>query len=216
MALLVSILLPSFWFARCRANETVCATQLYHIGRAVAMYQVKHEQVAPWIFANGSGDHPHEAGQTCGLPGNPAIVLCPEPDPAHPDLPVRPARLCHPRMLFCPFGPVTYEEHYEQKPSRGKFWGTYCWRFHKIRRADDPDFPRNHASDIQYVNPNTGGVVLTDSDSYFWSRRGFDLSWFHFNVLMRDWSVELITRDWMEAKRWLWGPKAKPYDSYSD
>ena len=202
IALLVALLLPSLWRANFLAKEAVCASHLSSVGRAVAMYLADRERDQPWIFSNGSGDHPHEGHKERNLPGNPANVLVPD--------------FVLPQMLFSPLAPVTYEEHYQQNPTSGKYWGTYCWRFYKITRFEDPDYPGLHGNDIRYVNPYTDSVVMTDTDGGFWSKLGYEEGWFHYHALMLDSSVQFITRDAMESRRWLWGPKGKPYDSYRD
>ena len=205
MSLLVSLLLPSLAFVTRLAKESVCVQHLHGIGNAIHIYQAELDEIDPWLFSNGSGDHPHEGRNMGRQRGNPAKVLVP-------------SFLVQPKMLFCPLAPVTFEQHYEQTPQRGNntFWGSYCWRFRNIPRNEDPYWPKHHASDIQYANRVAEEVVMTDVQAFYWTNYGFKEPWFHFNVLMLDNSTRLITRDGPTSRKWLWGPGGKPYDSYRD
>ena len=176
---------------------------MHDVMRAVAQYQEELDQEEPWLFSNGSGDHPHEGQNMGGQKGNPAKVLIPE--------------FAREELLFCPLAPINAEDHFDFNPSSsaGTYWGSYCWRYRNIPRHMDKDYPKNHSSDIRYANPNAEDVVMTDVQGFYWTNRGFAEPWFHFNVVLRDGSVHLITRDSWESRVWLWGPNGRPYDSYN-
>ncbi len=203
IALLITLLVPSLTRAVIVAKEAVCSVHLHNVMKAVYEYQEEqNEGGEPWLFSNGSGDHPHEGGNMGKQKGNPAKVLIPD--------------FGREEWLFCPLAPVNAREHFALNPSRSRntYWGSYVWRYKNIPRHKDKYWPSHHASDIRYANPIAEEVIMTDVQGYFWTNRGFQEPWFHFNVLMLDSSVQLITRDSWTSRVWMWGPGGRPYDSY--
>ncbi|MCP4375433.1 MAG: type II secretion system protein [bacterium] len=205
IALLAAMLVPSLNHVMIFAREVQCRSNLHNIGNAVSLYMSNNRMTAPWVFDNGSGDYPQESGNGAGQPGCPTRALTADPNEANSKSGILPDG----RLLFCPLAPITYEDNYERTPpgDATTFWGTYDWQWRK----------RPGVVQIKFTNPASNDVVMLDSQPMYlqgdpyWGDKTIKYPGEHYNVLMVDNSVFLLTRDPDVRQEWLWGPTGWPY-----
>ncbi|MEX2216890.1 MAG: type II secretion system protein [Phycisphaeraceae bacterium] len=196
---LIALLLPALQKSRGQARVASCKSQLHQIHTAIYEYQLRYRMRHPWQFANGSGDYPHEAGNTATRPGSPARAL-------H----LLTKILGDGKLFFCPDVPIDYEQYYNPTPSGDykKFHGTYAYHYRHVRSADDPTPSGNG---IIWANAKSKDLIMLDNSNNTWSSWGFPYQFEHYNALMLDGRVDLISSDANFIVEWLWGPEKKPY-----
>lgn len=199
IVMLIAILLPSIQQSRGIARVAVCANQLHQVHSAIHIYQSTHRMRRPWQFANGSADYPHESGSGTGKPGTPARALV-----------VNTKILPDARLLFCPDIPAKYETIYNPAPAESfvQFHSTYTYHYQKVRVADDATPSGNG---ILWANPISKDLIMLDAAASSWASWGYPYSYTHYNALMLDGEVKMVTRDANTIAIWLWGPEKKPY-----
>lgn len=221
IALLIAILLPSLTEARNVAKVTVCASNQRQVRIATEFYMQAYRQTEPWIFGNGTADYGWE-GQEEAFPnklGNPAIALIglrsDQLEPGKPTAQAKPGGFLSEKdhyLFFCPLSEYDRDKQYTPNPpdagdpALGKYWGSYTW-FWKHQTMDEDRFDQGggklHSNQILFVGEQSRDkLVMSDYQS---------LTYDHYNALMIDGSVQLITKDFSEFRRWLWGPGGTAY-----
>ena len=211
---LLALLAPSLTSARQQAHLIQCKANLRSVYQSAVTYVAdhkadpgRHEQdhIVPelfWRFDNASEDAPHESGHR-NQPGNPARAL------------YRNGYLKDPGVFFCPLVPIGVDTHFNpDAPSDFKsFWGTYAWRWHKVRRAEDghANFSSNR---IQYANDASKDVVMTDGFASYWSDVGTPYRVEHYNAVFIDGRVEEVGDEERAFRFWLYGEALVPYGTY--
>lgn len=210
VALLASILVPSLTRAKVLAAEVKCGSNLHQVGNAVRTYVSMHRLAMPWLFDNASGDYAWESGHG-RQPGCPPRALTVDPND-----PTRGHNILHDgQAFFCPLAPITYEEHYERTPPSNNwvtFWGTFDWHWRKRLAEQDELAPTKHSNAIKWCNPASRDLLMIDTQQKVFRDHGYPVAGGeHYNVLMLDSSVFLLTRDPDERLVWLWGQERRPY-----
>lgn len=219
IAILMSILVPALSKARQAAKKTVCKTNLHAVGVAIggyrAEYQFDFERKTRWYYKNGTADHAHE--------WQPQAV---EDLIAGRMLPDR-------KAFFCPsVQNLSWKANYSTldvyssdfttketdiitaRPNDYPvFWGTMHWLWKKRVTVETPQ-----------VNPVSDDAVMCDMSPSAWIRTFEQLptqpirmlreggvrvnhpyNYEHYNVLMKDLSVQNPADKDERVNMWLWG-----------
>ena len=199
IVILIALLQPALGKARGRARVTICATQLHQLHIGILDYQSIYRTDTPWEFANGSGDHPHESGSAPGRPGTPARAL-------HSLT----RAITDPKLFFCPDVPIDPHKWYHPQPNSSftKFHGSYAYYYQHVLASEDRTPAGNG---ILFSNSDSREVIMVDATLDTWTGWGFPYQYPHYNALMLQGDVKLVTTDQQEVLYWLWGPARRPY-----
>ena len=214
LAILLAILSPTLSRAIHSAQLADCRNNLRNIYQFGVQYSTDHkggtekhttDHPLPellWRFNASTVDAPFESANRW-MPGNPARAL-------H-----RNGYTQDGRLFFCPLVPVDYETVYlpECPWDAGLYWGTYIWRWRPVLRSKDP-YRDLCANSIIYNNPLSSEVVMTDTYTSFWKKRGAPYKVPHHNGLFINGSVRALDTDETKHRAWLYGPKLKSNNGY--
>ena len=214
LAVLASILTPMVRQSIYQGQLGGCISNLSEIYKVSLQYSVDHKSGAAqhikshpipellWRFNASTVDAPFESNNK-NQPGNPARAL------------YRNGYLQDGRVFFCPLVPIPYEAVFDPECpwDAGLYWGTYIWRWRPIRRADDPhrDICENS---IYRNNPESRSLVISDTYTSFWEKRGYPYRLKHHNGAFIDGSVRQLATDETELRTFLYGPELKPNNGY--
>ncbi len=203
IALLLSIMLPALGRAKDAARRTICASNQRQVGVACATYFSQYNMKKPWVFNNGTGDHPNEYSTS----------------KAHKYLVLETNILPDHKLFFCPsVKHLSVEKNYimyNPVPMRMEdiidlgmnpsFWGSYVWFYEKKRTPE-----------ILSVNSISKDILMGDASASSWAKLESTPAWSwvaalnirqtyeHYNALMIDGRVEMVTRDNEKWNKWLW------------
>ncbi|QNN22628.1 prepilin-type N-terminal cleavage/methylation domain-containing protein [Planctomycetales bacterium ZRK34] len=223
IALLIAILLPALTEARNVAKVSVCASNQRQVRICVEFYMYDFRQNEPWLYGNGTADYGWE-GQEESLAlklGNPAIALIGlKQDELQPKAgaTTKPGGYLEERdhdLFFCPLSEWDPETEYHPNPpdgsgpTGGQYWGSYTWWWKHITQNEDKfdtgsdSQQRLHSNQINFIGDRSRGQLIMSD----WSNLIYD----HYNAMMFDGSVQLITKDFTDFRHWVWGPAGKAY-----
>jgi len=226
IALLMGILMPALRRAKEQARKVTCRSYMRQVAMAIGMYQASYpynftedsrtRQGAGWDFKNGTADHAHEWQPTCArdiienkLLPNREVFFCPS---------VR--NLSHDKnYLYDAVASRDYTsydtEYMERNITNDEplFWSTHHWIWRKRITAGTPT-----------VNDRSAGAMMCDMSPSAWMRvdavnnlnhtfitaLGIEQTVEHYNVLMKDLSVENPSDNDLEVNRWLWNADTWP------
>jgi prepilin-type N-terminal cleavage/methylation domain-containing protein len=227
IALLLSVVVPSFQRAKAYARKTICTSNLRQIATAIGSYEAQFSfnfrTNNKWFFHNGTGDLPYE------------------PQSKYSQDLMKNSMLPDRKVFFCPgVRGVSYEKNYrydlasagditvysiDQIESqmvgstnanlRPAFWSTYAWLWKK---------GNTETSNAASVNNASNDALLTDVPNSFWEHAmsigntdaavlknifggtagGTVQTIPHGNVLMKDLSVHNPADKDTEFVQWLW------------
>jgi prepilin-type N-terminal cleavage/methylation domain-containing protein len=220
IALLLAILLPSLNKVKDIARKTMCRSNFRQIGTVMGVYSAEHNfdyrkasrkkkstLSNSWLWVNGTADYAHENNRMRN-----AIM--------------RTGLLTDYEMFFCPsYRNFSYNKNYDAAsmnggipPSRttqellddGKtlaFKSAYVWVYKK-----------EVASNVRSVSNGSIGAMMLDMTDDCWARLkaegggfgtstinlGIEQTYYHYNVLMHDLSVDNPTDKDEEMNPYLW------------
>lgn len=207
IAILAALLLPALSNARISAMRTTCMSQQRQIGLAAHLYQSDFGDL--WAFSNGTRDGPHEPAEAGGwntFPGNPARALTVVTDYLDES---------SAQLFFCPLAPVDLDRYHPDATmeANGKFWGSYSWYWKHVPLSEAP-YASARSTTLVNTNEASENLLLLDGLNSYWTLRGVapvPAQKMHFQALMLDGSVRLISRHEEEIRNWLYGSTLSPF-----
>lgn len=204
IGILLSILLPSLSKARSKAMQAICLSNLKQSGTAMMMYMKNNSLYEHQLYYDNTGDHPFEGEavrEGKHSPGNPVIWTA---EYLSEDFSV---------TYNCPL--VEHNKAYSKYPKNtDKIWGEYIYLYGKAAKNKDPWAKKRtkynlRSTTFNNVNSVSEDVVMTDypvSVAAKWLPDAeWNMSFIHYNALMKDNSAKTVAYDDGKLNEWLFG-----------
>ncbi|MFC1652247.1 type II secretion system protein [Planctomycetota bacterium] len=218
IAVLMGILMPSLRKAKEQARKSACMNNFRQLATAISLYESSNvfdfRTSKKWYFKNGTGDH------------------CDEWQPKFAEDIMESNMLPNREVFFCPsVRNLSYDKNYlsgktdmqsteellrQFADDNPAFWSTHTWIWgrHKTYGLGSPN---------SGINPVSKDALMCDQSPSAWTKQapsprggpaiiknGIMQTIEHYNVLMKDMSVNNPTNHNKEFNQWLWGADEWP------